>query len=178
MNGACSSGSSPGSAPPLGSSPAGSSPSSTAPQGGSVRGRGSSRGERDSPPTPAVIRSASRGGSARGGITQRGGRGSGSARGRGTRGGRVFTSTPATTRSASSVPNAKTISELCRLSYAFTVKGEFPDVALRDGTFCFTEYAYAVRTTQPSVPRTIKEARATPEAAQWNAATEREIASL
>ena len=85
---------------------------------------------------------------------------------------------PATTGSASSVPTAKTISELRRLSYAFTVKGEFPDVAHGDFTFGFTEYAYAVRTTQPNVLRTIKEARATPEAAQWNAAAEREIASL
>ena len=33
-------------------------------------------------------------------------------------------------------------------------------------------------TTQPNVPRTVKEARATPEAAQWNAAAERDIASL
>ena len=58
------------------------------------------------------------------------------------------------------------------------MKGEFPDVAHRDGTFGFTEYVYAVGTTQPNVPRTIKEARATPEAAQWNAAAEREIASF
>ena len=130
-----------------------------------MRGRGSSRGGRGSSLTPAVARSASRGGSARGGITQRGGRGSGSARGRGTRGGRGSTSTPETTRSASSVPTAKTISELRRLSYAFTVKGEFPDATHGDGTFGFTEYAYAVGTTQPNVPRTIKEARATPEAA-------------
>ena len=86
--------------------------------------------------------------------------------------------TPAATRSALSVPTAKTISELRRLSYAFTVKGEFSDVAHRDGTFGFTEYAYAVGTTQPNVPRTIKEARASPEAAQWNAAAEREVASL
>lgn len=173
-SGASSSGSSPGPAPPLGSPPAGSVTSGT----GSVRGRGSSRGERGSAPTPAVTRSASQGGSARGGITQRGGRGSGSARGRGSRGGRGSTSTPATTRSASSVPTAKTVSELRRLSYAFPAKGEFPDVAHRDGTFGFTEYAYTVGTTQPNVPRTIKEARATPEAAQWNAAAEREIASL
>ena len=63
-------------------------------------------------------------------------------------------------------------------AYAFTVKEEFPDVAHRDSTFGFTEYVYTVGTTQPNVPRTIKEARATPEAAQWNAAAEREIASL
>ena len=136
------------------------------------------RGGRGSAPTPAVTRSASRGRSARGDITQRGGGSSGSARGRGTRGGRGFTSTPATTKSASSVPTAKTISELHRLSYAFTVKVGFPDVAHRDGTFGFTEYVYAVGTTQPNIPQTIKEARATPEAAQWNTAAEHEIASL
>ena len=65
VNDASSPGSSPGPAPPLGSSPAGSAPSGTAPQGGSVRGRGSSRGGRGSAPTPAVTRSAPRGGSAR-----------------------------------------------------------------------------------------------------------------
>ena len=59
-----------------------------------------------------------------------------------------------------------------------TVKGEFPDVAHRDGTFGFTEYVHGVKTSQPNVPRTIKEARATPEAAQWNAAAEHEIAGL
>ena len=100
-------------------------------------------------------------------------------RGRGSsRGGRGSTSTPATTRSASSVPTAKNINGLRRLSYAFTVRGEFPDVAHRDGTFVLTEYAYAVGRTQPNVPRTIKEVRATLEATQWNAAAEREIASL
>ena len=58
------------------------------------------------------------------------------------------------------------------------MKGVFPDVAHRDGTFDFTEYACAVGTPQPKVPRTFKEARATPEAATWNAAAERETASL
>ena len=104
VNDASSPGLSPGPAPPLGSSPAGSAPSGTAPQGGFVCGRSSSRGGRGSAPTPAVIRSASRRGSARGGITQRDGRGSGPARGRGTRSGRSSASTPATTRSASSSP--------------------------------------------------------------------------
>ena len=51
------------------------------------------------------------------------------------------------------------------ISYAFTVKREFPDVTHRGGTSTFTKYAYAVGTTQPSVPRTIKEARAATEAA-------------
>ena len=77
-----------------------------------------------------------------------------------------------------SVPTAKAISELLRFSHAVPVKGEFTDVAHRDGSFGFKEYAYAVGTTQPSATRTIKEQRATPEAAQWNAEVEREIASL
>ena len=86
--------------------------------------------------------------------------------------------TPAVTRSVSRIPNAKTLRELRRISYAFTAKGEFPDVAHRDGSFGFTEYAYAVGTSQPDVPRTIQEARASPEAAEWTAAAEREIESL
>ena len=35
------------------------------------------------------------------------------------------------------------------------MKGEFPDVAHRDGSFGSTEYAYATGTSQPGVPRTI-----------------------
>jgi len=58
------------------------------------------------------------------------------------------------------------------------VKGEFPDVAHRDGSFRFTEYAYAVGTSQPGVPRTIQEARAMPDAAEWEAAANREMTSL
>ena len=94
------------------------------------------------------------------------------------RGGRGSTSTPETIKSASSVPTAKTIIELRRLNGAFTVKREFSDVVHRDGTFDFTEYAYAVGTTQPNVPWTIMEARPTPKTAQWTAAAQREIASL
>ena len=77
------------------------------------------------------------------------------------------------TRSVAKQPNAKTISKIRRFSYAFTVKGEFPDVAHRDGSFRFTEYAYAVGTSQPGVPRTIQEARAMPDAAEWEAAANR-----
>ena len=58
------------------------------------------------------------------------------------------------------------------------MKVEFPDVADRDSTFGATEFAYAVGTKQPNVPRRIKQTRATPEAALWNAAAECEIASL
>ncbi|CAB1105086.1 unnamed protein product [Ectocarpus sp. CCAP 1310/34] len=76
------------------------------------------------------------------------------------------------------MPNAKAIRELRRISYAFTAKGEFPDVAQRDGSFGFTEYAYAMEASQPDLPRTIQEARAMPDGAQWNTAAEREIANL
>ncbi|CAN0444191.1 unnamed protein product [Pylaiella littoralis] len=56
--------------------------------------------------------------------------------------------------------------------------GEFPDVAHRDATLGFTEYAYTVGGVQPDVPRTIQEARASPDATKWNAAAEREMKSL
>ena len=143
--------SSPGPATPLGSSPSGSASSGTAPRGGSAQGRG--HGGRGG---------SSRSGSARGGSTSRGGRGS--TDGRGSRGGRGPTPARPVTRSVAKQPNAKTIGEIRRLSYAFTVKGEFPDVAHWDGSFRFTEYAYAVGTSQPGVPRTIQEARAMPDA--------------
>ena len=86
--------------------------------------------------------------------------------------------TPAVTRLVSRIPNAKTLCELRRISYAFTAKREFPDVAHRDGSFGFTEYAFAVGTSQPDVPRTIQGARASPEAGEWTAAAEREVESL
>ena len=54
------------------------------------------------------------------------------------------------------------------------MNGEFPEVANRDGYFRFTEYAYALETSQPGVPRTIQEARAMPDAAEWEAAVNRE----
>ncbi|CAB1113712.1 unnamed protein product [Ectocarpus sp. CCAP 1310/34] len=82
------------------------------------------------------------------------------------------------TRAISRVPNKKTLSELRRLSYAFPAMGEFPDVAHRDATLGFTEYAYTVGGVQPDVPRTIQEARASPDATKWNAAAEREMKSL
>ena len=58
------------------------------------------------------------------------------------------------------------------------MKGEVPDVAHRDGVFRFTEYAYAVGTSQPGVPKTMQEARAMPDAAEWEAAANREMMSL
>ena len=74
--------------------------------------------------------------------------------------------------------NAKKISEIRRLSYAFTVKWEVPDVAHRDDSFRFTQYAYAVGTSQPGVPRTIQEALAMPDAVEWEAAANREMTSV
>ena len=41
-----------------------------------------------------------------------------------------------------------------------------------------TEYAYAAEAVQPDVSRTIHEARASPDAAKWNAAAEREMENL
>eukprot|EP00903_Cladosiphon_okamuranus_P015234 g14080.t1 len=163
-------GASPGAETSPGSTPPGLAPSGAAPRGGPARGRSSSRSGRGTRGGP------SRGGSARGGIATRGGRGSVS--GRGSRGGRSSTSASPVTRAASRIPNAKTISELRRLSYAYTTKGEFPDVAHRDGSFGFVEYAYTTGIPQPGVPRNIQEARAMPDGAEWNAAAEREMASL
>lgn len=84
--------------------------------------------------------------------------------GRSSRGGRGSTSAPAraVTRSVPRMPNAKAVREIRRISYAFTAKEEFPDVAHRDGSFCFTEYAYAVGTSQSDVPRTIQEVTGLP----------------
>ena len=82
------------------------------------------------------------------------------------------------TGAISRVVNQKTLSELRRLSYAFSAIGGFPDVGHRDATLGFTEYAYAVRAVQPDAPRTIQEARASTDAAKWNAAVEREMKSL
>ena len=50
--------------------------------------------------------------------------------------------------------------------------------AHRNAFFGFTEYAYAVGTSQPGVPRTILEARALTNAAEWEAAANREMTSL
>ena len=81
-------------------------------------------------------------------------------------------------RAISRVPNQKTLSELPRLSYAFPAMGDFLDVADMDATLGFTEYVYAVGAVQPDVPRTIQEARASPDAAKCNATAEREMKSL
>ena len=114
--------SSPSPVTPLGSSPSGSAPFRTPPRGGPAQWR--DRGGRGG---------SSRGGSARGGSTSRGGRGS--TGWRGCRGGRGPPPARPVTRSVAKQPNAKAISEIRRLSYTFTVKGEFPDVAHWDGSF-------------------------------------------
>ena len=101
--------------------------------------------------------------------------------GRGSRGGHGSISAPPDTRitrAISRVPNQKTLSKLRRLLYAFPAMGDFSDVAHMDATLGVTEYAYAVGAVQPDVPRTIQEARASPDAAKWNAAAEREMKSL
>ena len=165
-------GSSPGSALPPGTSGTGSALFGAASRGRSACGRGSSRGGRD------TRDSSSRGTSAQRGIATRGGRGL--VRWRGSRIGRCSMSAPPDTeitRAISRVHSQKTLSELRRLSYAFPATGEFPDVAHRDTTLGFTEYAYAVGAVQPDVSCTIQEARASPDAAKLNAAAEREMKS-
>ena len=170
------------------SSPDGGVPEPSGDESGGVVSPASATSGTTSGPAASRGGRGARGGSSRGGITTRSGRGY--TGGRGSSGGRgaasaptrpttrSSSSQPSTTQSAPSQPSARTISELRRLSYAFTVKGEFPDVAHRDGSFGFTEYAYATGTSQPGVPRTIQEARSMPDAAMWNAAAEREMASL
>ena len=166
-------GSSSGPASPPGTSGTGSAAIGAASRGRSACRHGSSRGGRD------TRGDSSRGAFARGGIATRGGRGSMS--GCGSRGGRGSMSAPPDTRitrAITRVPNQKTLSELRQLSYAFLAMGEIPDVAHRDATLGFTEYAYAVGAVQPDVPRTIQEARASPDGAKWNAAAKREMKSL
>ena len=92
-----------------------------------------------------------------GGFNSRGssGRGSrGGAASRGPRGG--STSQHPTTRLTVNAPNARTISELRRL--AFYTKGEFTDIAHKDdcNPVSLVEYSYALKTTQPNVPRIVK----------------------
>ena len=40
------------------------------------------------------------------------------------------------------------------VAFAYSVKGEFPDVAHWDGFSGFTGYAYAVGPSQPGLPKT------------------------
>ena len=165
--------SSSGPASPPRTSGTGSAPVGAASRGRSACGRGSSRSGRD------TRGGSSRGASALGGIATSGGRGSVS--GRGSRGGRGSMSAPLDTRitrAISGVPNYKTRSELRRLSYSFPAMGEFADVEHMDAILRLKNYAYAVVAVQPDVPRTIQEARASPDAAKWNAAAEREMKSL
>lgn len=106
--------------------------------------------------------SASRGGSSRGGSASRGGR----------------ATTPAVTRATASTPNARTISELRRLNFAYSTMGEYQDVAHKDDMPRFAEYAYAVQTMQPGIPKSFYDAMKTPEASLWRAAADKEMDSL
>ena len=60
------------------------------------------------------------------------------------------------------------------------MKGEFTDIAHQDDcdSVSFVEYAYAVKTTQPIVPRNFQEAMKMSDADFWREAAEKEIKSL
>ena len=105
------------------------------------------------------------------------GRGSrGGAASRGGRGGSTWQRR--TTRSTANPPNARTMTELRRL--AFYTKGELKDIDHKDDCkpVAFVEYAYAVKTTQPNVPRIFQEAMKMSDADIWRGAAEKEIESL
>ena len=87
--------------------------------------------------------------------------------------------------SNSSVPNARTLRELRKLS--FFAKGEFPDVVHRYGMHVFAEFAYAASNTQlhshspqgtVTVPESYQQAIKLPEAEPWKEAAQKEIKSL
>ena len=63
---------------------------------------------------------------------------------------------------------------------AFYTKGEFTDIAHQDDcdSVSFVEYAYAVKTTQPNVPRHFQEAKNMSDADFWREEAEKEIKSL
>ena len=67
--------------------------------------------------------------------------------------------------------------ELQRL--AFDTKGEFTDIAHKDDCYpvSFVEYAYAVKTTQPNVPRNFQEEIKMSDADLWREEAEKEIKS-
>ena len=62
----------------------------------------------------------------------------------------------------------------------FTRRGGFTDIAHKDNCnpVSFVEYAYAVKTTQPNVPRTFQEAVKMSYADLWREAAKKEIKSL
>ena len=155
----------PASSEPSGDPPV-DSPSYTSPWGESLSGSGGGSNSH-----------GSSGRCPRGGSDWRVGRGSrGGAASRGGRGG--STSQLPTTGSTANAPITRTISELRRL--AFYTKGEFTDITHKDdcNPVTFVEYAYAVKTTQPNVPRTFQEAVKMSYADLWREAAKKEIKSL
>ena len=56
--------------------------------------------------------------------------------------------------------------------------GEYQDVAHKDDMTRFAEYAYAVQTVQPGIPKSFYDAMKTPEASFWRAASDKEMDSL
>ena len=120
------------------------------PEGGNPSGTGGSSDSHGSSGGGTSSSSASRGGltwrrerGSRGGAASRGGRG-------------ATTSQRPATRSTANQPNARTISELRR--HAFYKKGDFPDLVHKTDCVSFVEYAYAVKTTQPNVPKQFRDA--------------------
>ena len=63
---------------------------------------------------------------------------------------------------------------------AFYTKGEFTEIAYKDdcNPVSFVEYAYAMKTTQPTVPRIFQEAMKISDVDLWREAAEKEIKSL
>ena len=56
--------------------------------------------------------------------------------------------------------------------------GDFPDIAHKTDCVSFVEYAYAVKTTQPIVPKQFRDAMRLADADLWRVAAENEIKSL
>ena len=61
---------------------------------------------------------------------------------------------------------------------ALSTKGEFQDIAHKDDSNRFVEYAYAVRNLQPGVPWTYHEAIKMPDAGLWRSAAKKELMTL
>ena len=130
----------------------------TSPGGGSPSGSGGGSNSHGSSGHGSHCGSALRGGrGSRGGAASRGGRGG-------------STSQRPTTKSTTNAPNARTIGELGRL--ACYTKGVFTDIAHKDdcNPVSFVKYAYALKTTQPSVPRNFQEVMKMSDADLWREA--------
>ena len=68
-------------------------------------------------------------------------------------------------------PTQRTISELRRL--ALYTKGDFPDIAHKTDCVSFVEYAYAVKTMQPNVPKKFRDAMKLADADLWRVAAKK-----